>query len=352
MKTMTQRPLRGFTLIELMVGMVIAMLASLAIFQLLNTSEAHKRTTTAGSDAMQNGVLAQYSISRALEAGGSGFAQAGMWACPLSIYNGTTQKLGGSTTQSAPFAGLSSRALPVAPVLIENGGDDPDLLIAMSSQHPSMGFGVLASFLTETTLKVGSIKGLSAGDWIVAKDGDNTNCVMTQISAAPANSTVATSKSVAGATEAIMPVGASANPPAFLAYGVDGNRNLVEFDMANGSTAAPNLVADNIYTIKAAYGVSSSAANNYVESWVLPTGSWAMASLTRATIGQIRAVRLAVVARSALREKEQVSGESIALFADTSAIARTVSLSADERHYRYRVYDVIVPLRNMVLAGS
>jgi type IV pilus assembly protein PilW len=49
---------RGFTLIELMVGLVIGLVAILAMMNVMINSEEQKRTTTGGMDAQVNGSLA------------------------------------------------------------------------------------------------------------------------------------------------------------------------------------------------------------------------------------------------------------------------------------------------------
>ncbi|MCK5435984.1 MAG: prepilin-type N-terminal cleavage/methylation domain-containing protein, partial [Nitrosomonadaceae bacterium] len=56
----------GFSLVELMVGVIIAIIGSIVIFQVFAVSENYKRTSVAGSDAQQGGVIALYSIEREL----------------------------------------------------------------------------------------------------------------------------------------------------------------------------------------------------------------------------------------------------------------------------------------------
>ena len=57
------RPMRryseaGFSLVEIMVGLVIGMFSIIVMLQLFSLSEERKRTTTGGSDAMSEGVMA------------------------------------------------------------------------------------------------------------------------------------------------------------------------------------------------------------------------------------------------------------------------------------------------------
>ncbi|MEO8410879.1 MAG: hypothetical protein ABI478_09940, partial [Propionivibrio sp.] len=140
--------MRGLSLVELMVGMVIALISTVVIFQVFAVSESYKRSTTGGSDALQSGGFSTYSLSRLIEAGGAGFASApGAIGCPLGVYRGGTQILGPSTTPVLPEPfdiGMPS-PITLAPALIIDGGINPDRIIVMAGTHPSMGRHTLVS---------------------------------------------------------------------------------------------------------------------------------------------------------------------------------------------------------------
>ena len=61
----------GFSLVELMVGVTIGLLATIVIFQVFAVSEGQKRTTTSGSDAEQNGAFAVHNLESLLRAAGN-----------------------------------------------------------------------------------------------------------------------------------------------------------------------------------------------------------------------------------------------------------------------------------------
>ena len=63
---------RGFSLIELMVSMAIALVVTLAVFGVLVASEDRKRTSTALNDANQTGAYAAHLIDRSIRSAGSG----------------------------------------------------------------------------------------------------------------------------------------------------------------------------------------------------------------------------------------------------------------------------------------
>ena len=69
-----RRAQRGASLVELMVGMAVALVTVLAITQVMVASEAYKRTTTGGSDAQQNGAYSGLMLERYIRMGSSNFA--------------------------------------------------------------------------------------------------------------------------------------------------------------------------------------------------------------------------------------------------------------------------------------
>src|SRR5690606_15690229 len=64
----------GLSLVELMVGMVIGLLATLVIMQAFSAFEGQRRATTGTADAQTNGSLALMNIQRDLQAAGFGLS--------------------------------------------------------------------------------------------------------------------------------------------------------------------------------------------------------------------------------------------------------------------------------------
>jgi len=50
----SSRRAAGFSLVELMIGLVIGMVAIVVMMQVFSVSEGYKRTTTGGDDAQNN----------------------------------------------------------------------------------------------------------------------------------------------------------------------------------------------------------------------------------------------------------------------------------------------------------
>lgn len=73
----------GFSLVDVMVGMVIALLGVIIMFQVFGVSESVKRTTTSGGDAIQNGASALFAMERSIKSAGYGiFASNNMSTLP------------------------------------------------------------------------------------------------------------------------------------------------------------------------------------------------------------------------------------------------------------------------------
>ena len=155
-----------------------------------------------------------------------------------------------------------------------------------------------------------------------------------------------------------------------------GNLERCDLSIATAAGGNCNLVFPNvnfvpviagIVNLQAQYGVSaaslSSSVSNYnqVVQWVDATGSWG-AGITITDRNRIKAVHLAVVARNAKKEITQVttacsqtalngpcSWDATAVSAPVAS-APPVDLSADPMwmQYRYRVFDTIIPLRNVM----
>jgi type IV pilus assembly protein PilW len=112
--------------------------------------------------------------------------------------------------------------------------------------------------------------------------------------------------------------------------------------------------------LKAQYGVDDSpvGGDGIIDKWVPATGTWLNPS--GGQIAQIQAIRVALVARSTLRERDIVTpGASIKLWPNATGAGvvptgPTYTLptvpAGEAGHYRYKVYTTIVPMRNLIWA--
>jgi type IV pilus assembly protein PilW len=122
----------------------------------------------------------------------------------------------------------------------------------------------------------------------------------------------------------------------------------------DGGVTFIELVRD-VVTIQAQYGVTATAAasDHTVTQWIDAAGAFANPSGTDYT--RIKAIRLAIVARSSLREKTPVTTTAtIPLWVNATTGQTTTApiFTVPDQNYRYKVYETVVPLRNAIWGTS
>jgi type IV pilus assembly protein PilW len=113
-----------------------------------------------------------------------------------------------------------------------------------------------------------------------------------------------------------------------------------------GQTA---VLTRNVIALRAQYGIAANVAGaTTLESWQAPTG--AFATLDAATLPRVRALRLGMVTRSPVAEKPDAGGNCEASLAKPQLFGVEITPDvANWQCYRYSVSTVVVPLRNLVL---
>jgi type IV pilus assembly protein PilW len=118
-----------------------------------------------------------------------------------------------------------------------------------------------------------------------------------------------------------------------------------------------NPLVAGVVNIQVQYGISATSASPSVIAWVDPVGIYATPAV--ATRKLIKAVRIAVVARDAkldindvTSECDQVHNAGLCAWADIpGSPAPLIDLAtgnADWKRYRYRVFETTIPLRNTI----
>ena len=368
---------RGFSLIELMVGIVISLICTLAIMAAFALFEGQKRTTTSGDDAQQNGSYSLYALERQLRTGGSGLVQGssyGIWGCAISAQTAGGQELPPNFPQPAPFAAwpITTRAMGV---LISSGGTNaagavqPDIIGVISGNSFARVFKAPVSSTPDAgTVVLTNSFGIYQGDYLLGVLSDGT-CALAQTQTAPdatntitLNSGNSAAKGLQTATN-VFDVGPN---PVLSLYGVDPTSNsLVMWDLLrrpiNGLGAVVMPVADGIVQLKALYGIHDGstacgvADPSCIDKWVQPTGAWSIATLnaskaTAATaMSEIKAIRVVVIAQSKVPERssDYVGPPTLTLFSDlATGLQYTITL---QTQYRYKVYDTTIPIRNAMI---
>ena len=354
----------GFGLVEIMIGLVIGMLVMIAVYQIFAVSEGQKRTVTSGSDAQSNAAYGLFLLARDLSIAGNGIASsaAALDGCALPTDN--------------PLA-PGMPALPLLrpiPVVINAGATatDPDALTVFYGASGALSTpvaiqnNVTITGSTATALQVSSPVGFSPNDYVVVTQGanctlttvktggvtyfngppPNTPYVYTSVAHTPVAGNLATTYLYA-ASASVVNLG-QAGSLGRVGYYVDpATASLVTQQMLPpvAVPAAVPVVAD-VVNLKAQYGLDTDN-DGTVDTWQEATGAWSSANLPLqplATISQIRVVRVAIVTRSAQYEKDPVTSGPLLMF-DGSV---SMNLTADQQHYRFKVLETAVPLRNAV----
>lgn len=325
----------GFTLVEIMVGLAIGMFLTLVILQAMSVFEAQKRTTTGSADAQTNGGIALYTIGRELQ----------MVGYPLLPVANSPLECATLTINGTPDATVPNR---LSPVTITDGGaaaGASDTITLRYGSSPMGGVPTQITALSAPTVTVGSNLGCQAGDITLITNG--TTCAMSSATALAGATTITlanTTAAIAGANLACL-----------------GTWNEITYAVNNGNLRRAGVDSvTGIVNIQAQYGISATANSNQVTQWVDASGgTWA--APTVADRNRIKAVRIAVVARNAKTEPAAVTAACSSTTAaaptglcawegSATSPAPTIDLSNDPNwaRYRYRVFETIIPLRNVI----
>lgn len=378
----------GFSVVELLVSVVIGMLALMFATRLVLSSEQSKQTSLGGSDAMQNGMLALFSITSEAGQAGWGLNDPLLTGCD-TVFSDT----GNFALATAPRAGVT--VAPLAAAIIESNGADPDRL----SLYSGTGMGgtgtlrVTRDYAGESDIVVERVPyGFAQGDVIVVapETVGAAKCALAQIAVDPRTQPgppLPQKLSIASGAGYRYNAGKlgvnykngqarlfNLGPGAALSFHTwsvaQGYLQLRAANLA-GAGAAASTVTDNIVSLKAQYGFDTRTGVAFTPAANLQVGRWSSSMIDADGDGvvggagdyqHIAALRVAVVARSKNPQKPAATGLCSAttvlptVFASTEPYGVTaqpqqvnVGVTGDTvnwKCYRYRVFETIVPLRN------
>lgn len=424
MRTEIRRAARGFTLVEILVGLTLGLLAIVIMYQVFAVFEGQKRTTTSGADAQTSGLMSLYSLERELRMAGYGL----VYNNPV---NDTTYEgqMVCNWLRYADATDASPKADRLMPVLIEDGvgpnGSDrltvtfgtsgfapaPALLSVSVTESsdlvvknaPDSGAGTNAVFGNNDIVLIGSPQAMTASS------ADNT-CTLVRVTGVTPTGTDVTLARALASTAALPQRYDSSSPPATLTksdvatYSYAASAGAPSVAIKLGSVAAGQVpfvrnhyainaaselqvrnlatneaavsIGDGVVDMQAQYGLvaatcaTNTATCNQVSAWTSATGGWVAPSA--GDIARIKAVRVAVVTRSGQRERDPATLNCLPFDGTTnvptsSAPCRawagdanaptlpwtgTTDWTDNGRFFRYRVYETIVPLRNMLWGNT
>lgn len=331
----------GFSLVEIMVGLVIGLLATMVIMQVFSVFEGQKRTTTGSADAQTNGSIALYTIQREALMAGYG----------LPVFDSTNPPLD-CTALTAPAAGDD-----ITPITITDGAlaTASDTITVRYGDNPSGGAPVeiltgTAAPTAQVNFNLGCVSPNPAASSVLVVNNAALACTLTNF----------TNLSASGVSPVTITLANGANMALKASLTCLGNWNQINFSVnGNQLQRAGNPVVTDIVNMQAQYGVSASAASDTITQWVDATGAWAAPAV--ADRNRIKAIRVAVVARNGLMEKGNVTTACITTkgtanngpcaWDDSNVNAAPLidlSNTPNWQRYRYRVFETIIPLRSMI----
>ena len=368
----------GLSLIEILVGVAIGLIGIVAIFQAIAVWSKHTATTTSGGDAQVAGTLALFNLERDLKQAGHGFGRA------VSQVMGCTV----AATDTTPARAFNFGLRPVQ--IAASAGGAPDQISVL---YGDSSFYVEEGSFTDATASTKKLRrrgGFKPGDLAVVAvnpgasaatascqliqitdDSDvdgytvaHTTAPFTSFYAASAAAAVSRFNSAAppGATTGTM---YSLGPqPRFDVWSIQNNRVLVRTDLIHATPAMQ--IAEGVINLKAEYGVDSNGDGT------ISAAEWQTAA--PADWRQLLAIRVAVLVRSRQFERNPDAGAASAVkavtpsasnpyyFADpvgrkflmtnvdgtADSLTDTDGVPNNWRYYRYRVYERVIPLRNML----
>jgi type IV pilus assembly protein PilW len=325
----------GFSLIELMVGIVVAMVAVIVVMQVFSVSEAHRRTTTGGDDAQSVGAIALTLLQRDLRQAGQGFSNLRLLGCDLALQAGWT------------LNGLAPLTINHADIAAGDAGTDT-LLIAYGSGLGSPEGDRINSQPGANIYSVATASAFALNDWVVATPGSRqTPCglSLTQVSAAPTPPNVTVNSGTVGVANGVL---FNLGPaPRIVAYAVRNSRlTLCDFqtqDCRSANSVNWSEIADGIVSLRAEYGRDTSVPpdaelDGYDQATPSSACGWSA----------LLAMRLVVVARNGQLEKTDITAAAPTWAAGASA---PISLTGNWQRYRYKTFETTVPLRNVAWQG-
>jgi len=339
----------GASLVEAMVGVVVALVSLLAVQRVFVASETTRHHAQSDGDAQQAALFALARLSYDVANAGAGLAPAAarLASCPVT-------------------ADMTAITRPVT-VLVTDGGapDIPDSVVVRYAvgNRAAVPAALVAAAPSGGAFLVDSPLAFAAGDQVIALDGTGV-CARTVVNAVRV--------SAPGMAELAHDIIAAALPAGAQVVNLGPATRVVatRYDVSSGilrttdlnAGDAPNPLASNVVNLKVQYGVDTDG-DGALDAW-LPAadagaaGNWSPAAVLAApaaTLARIRALRVGIVVRGEQFDRAATRPFDWVLFDCAATDKRTCpgrlagSIPGTARGgWHYRVYETAIPLRNQL----
>jgi type IV pilus assembly protein PilW len=399
----------GFSIVELLVAMVIGLIGSIIIFQVYGAFEGQKRSTTSGGDTQTNIAVATNALERSGRHSGYGINFKSHMGCDALVWKqDATPPIPPAVADPGQ---LSAVKLVPANIRRDAGGNFLDLTFAGSNNDSAYAVTKLSNspIDSDADVKLGNIYGVAQGDLLIfAEKKDATAARLNKITCAvmqvrqllpdplPAGTipdtvvhtsgrynktgdpfdyftqynrvgglgtlTDAHITSVNTALDLPLPLPTDAatrfkfTPKAFVmnvgqpSVGSSLGMRVSTYSVSNGRLLENgNPVVDGIVFMEAQYGMAdspNSTTGTVTYMRTMPEDATRDPKVLQDDWFRLRTVRVVIIARSSQYEKEMVSPASFTVWSSPLSVTYTLP-TAQDRHYRYKVVEMVIPLRNM-----
>lgn len=387
----------GLSLIELLVGVVIGMIAVIIIMQFAITFEGQKRATVGTAGAMDEGAVGLFTLRREIQSAGYGMADPDLLACLVQAHEARFD----NPATAADFQ------FSIFPVLITQGaGGAPDSITVNYSSSPMLATAatLIQNFPGDeaTHLKLNNRYGFNAGDVVVLASpsvlapsppalAGTRQCSMYQVTALPMGAgetdevkheltqyTNAAGASVPSRFNKGGGLGIAYPANSTKVFNLGGNPVSSVFSVVNNQlvfqdqlTGAPTplVLLDNVVSFQAQYGFDARAGSQptlQVPAQNFQNGVGGFSDNIEDADGsgaagnsgdwmRLGAVRVAIVVRNKYPEKpDPVTGQCNATVNPPSWTWGAIPLATMDptdsgawKCYRYKTFETVIPLRNM-----
>ncbi len=380
---------QGVTLVELLVAFVIGLLSIYAVYRVYDGHERTNRIMASVNEAQISGMYAFFLLEHDLQGAGAGImnfnsSTGGGADIPPSnsaaLSDCPDAPLGDDISTSPD--NLSLRPLPVVILPVGADFDGISIFLGGSSRHvDTMTVQTLPTTLPGGgTMEVDSPVPFLSGESVVEVNG--TTCNLYQIinpitindDGSSDITITATYQGEAAATPSDGAILVNLGTPLRIFYYVDSAGALqraIWTPTANGDwEVRRNIVVSNVMFFRAQYGIDTND-DQQIDSWLdAKAPSWDPATVRDAsatTIRRIKAIRAAIVVRADEPENSATFNQPTKFIAfDACPGPPDITMTCDPAvpidylaetgpggtTYRYRMYEMIVPLRNTVWTAS
>lgn len=341
------RHARGVSLIELMVGLVIGMIAVLVVMQVFQISESSRRTTVGGDDAQMAGMLSLSALQRDIQQSGYGTSAFPIIGCGITVPGGWTVPALAPVTINPAGIPPGDANTDVVMVTYGDGGGSPEGdLVAAQAAQPTYSVATPTSF--------------AVNDLIVAAVTPRPgvcNLTLEQVTAkSDSPPTVTVGVGVAGMINGTLYN--FGRDPRFQVYAVrNGNLTVCDYRANNcgaaGSAGDPTVwvpVGNSVVSLRAVYGKDTTAPmDSAVDIYDR------VAPATACDYARVSALQMAIVTQSGEFDKQlgaELPFAAAPQWRASDAAPIDLSARADWQSFRYKVYETTVPVRNMAWQGA